>query len=373
MKYYWLMLTTVLLLVAQSIIIRVQKLKGVQYKRTFSTNTCFEGEQIHLVETIRNDRIFPIPWIRLESMMSTNLKFDTKKNLDIQSGDLFQNHKSLFSMMPYTEITRRHRVTCLKRGCYPLNTVSLSYGDLIGLYSNTETIQMNEELVVYPKPAPLEEAGFSFDSLQGDISVRRWLNDDPFTIRGVRDYRQGDAMRSISWNATARVGRLQVFEKDFTANPSLFVCINVETHENMWKHVTDPERVEKGIRYAAAWLQYAVDNGWDVGLGCNGYLSNDSHKKWIRTPMDSGVKHLYFLFEILARLEIKRSIPIDRFLEEEAKKIERKTEYVMITSFVSDSMHKWMEDLRSQGHGVTLVSLQEEEQDERQVEKQSCL
>lgn len=367
MEIYWLIIAAVLLLAGQSVIVRVLKLKGVRYERKFSTDVCFEGDQIELVETIRNERWFPVPWIRLESIMSAHLKFETKDNLDIQAGELFQNHKSLFSLMPYTEITRRHKVTCTKRGHYRLETVTLSYGDAIGLYTDTETKPMQAQLTVYPKPVPMDELPISSDSLQGDVSVRRWLMDDPFMTRGVREYQPGDALRSISWNATARTGKLQVFERDYTADPRLFVCINVETHEKMWKHVTEPERIERGIQLAASWLQFAIDNGWDAGLGCNGCLAGDAEKKPIRTEVLGGEKHLTDLYEIMARIEIERSIPIEFYLEEEARRAERRTDYVLITSFVSDQMNHWLQLLKNQGHGVTIVPLHEEKFAERQV------
>lgn len=367
MEIYWLIIAAVLLLAAQSAIVRVQKLKGVRYERSFSKDVCFEGDQIEMVETIRNERWFPVPWIRLESIMSADLKFETKDNLAIQTGELFQNHKSLFSLMPYTEITRRHKVTCLKRGRYRLETVTMSYGDAIGLYTNTETKQMREELLVYPKPLPMDEMPISSDSLQGSVSVRRWMMDDPFMTRGVREYRPGDALRAISWKASARTGKLQVFERDYTADPRLFVCVNVETHETMWRQVTDPERIEKGIRLAASWIQYAIDNGWDAGLGCNGYLSEDPGKKRIRTEVAAGQKHLNDLYEVMARIEIDRSVPIDLYLEQEVNRAERRMDYVLITSFVSDKMHRSIQILRNQGHGVTIVPLHEEEAGERQV------
>lgn len=369
MEVYWLIIAAVLLLAGQSIVVRVRKLKGLHYQRAFSTRNCFEGDQIEMVETIRNERLSPIPWIRLEAILSANLKFETKDNLAIQAGDLFQNHKSLFSLMPYTEITRKHKVTCLKRGRYLFETVTLSYGDVIGLYTNTETRELNEELIVYPRPIPMNEMPIASESLQGNITVRRWMMDDPFMNRGIRDYQPGDQLRSISWKATARTGKLQVFEPDYTADPRLFVVINVEIHEKMWKQVTDPDRIEKGIRLTASWIDYAIDQGWDAGIGCNGFLSGDASKSPVRTAIDGGPGQLHYLYEILARIEIERSVPIDVLLQEETNRLEQRTDYILITSFISDSIQQWIQDMRGRGHGVTIVPLEEEKKEsfERQV------
>ena len=133
MSVHWLLIVTALVLYLQGKLYQWLGLRGVGYRRYFDVPACFQGDEVQLVEVISNRKLLPLPWLRLESLMQSGLRFHSQANLDISSGELFQNHRSLFSLMPYTQITRRHRIRCLKRGCYDLHTATMTSGDLLGL------------------------------------------------------------------------------------------------------------------------------------------------------------------------------------------------------------------------------------------------
>ena len=82
-------------------------LRGLTCTRAFSRREVFEGDEGELVEVISNDRPLIVPWLRVESRISRHLQFGRQENLDV-SGSMY--HKSLFTLMPYQRITRRHRV-----------------------------------------------------------------------------------------------------------------------------------------------------------------------------------------------------------------------------------------------------------------------
>ncbi len=105
-------------------------LKGITYHRAFKQKTVFEGgEQIEMVDEIANNKLLPVPWIRLESKMSGNLKLQSEIGKSKEE-EMF--HRTLFSLFPYQKITRRHYLIGAKRGYYPLETVSVTTGDAIG-------------------------------------------------------------------------------------------------------------------------------------------------------------------------------------------------------------------------------------------------
>ena len=225
-----------------------------------------------MIETIVNRKLAPIPWLRLESTIHAGLHFAKMSNLAVSSGSLFQNHRSLFSLMPYTSNSPTPRGTCAKRGWYKLETMAATMGDLVGVQAATTIHRMQLELLVYPRLVSRDDIPLLSSRWQGDITVKRWIMPDPFLVSGAREYRYGDTMNSIHWKATARSQRLQVYNRDFTADPRLLLAVNTQITETMWDAVTDPELVEKALSYAATFAEYAVSQGIPVGFGYNGSL-----------------------------------------------------------------------------------------------------
>ncbi|MGO4273830.1 DUF58 domain-containing protein, partial [Paenibacillus sp. TAF58] len=116
MSISWILIITVALFLLQHLLFARWGFRGLRIERAFSTTHCHAGDDIVMIETIVNRKLAPIPWLRLESTIHAGLHFAKMSNLAVSSGALFQNHRSLFSLMPYTKIVRRHGVHCAKRG-----------------------------------------------------------------------------------------------------------------------------------------------------------------------------------------------------------------------------------------------------------------
>ena len=68
----------------------------------------------------------------------------------------------------------------------------------------------------------------AFGGFLGDISVRRFIMEDPILTIGFRDYTGREPMKAVSWKRTAQTGKLQVKEYDHTAQQTVMVLLNVE-------------------------------------------------------------------------------------------------------------------------------------------------
>ncbi|SDO98531.1 Protein of unknown function DUF58 [Paenibacillus sp. yr247] len=310
-----------------------------------------------MIETIINRKLAPIPWLRLESTIHAGLHFAKQSNLEVSSGAIFQNHRSLFSLMPYTRIVRRHRIRCAKRGWYKLETIAATIGDLVGTQAATTTQRVQMELLVYPPLVNRDDIPLLSSQWQGDITVKRWIMPDPFLVSGVREYRFGDSMNSIHWKATARSQRLQVYHREFTADPRLLLIVNTQITETMWDAVTDPELVEKGLSYAATLAEHAVSQGIPVGFGYNGWLHGQPGVPVYLAP-EGGWPHLEHLFETMAKLAISCSRSCSDFLEYGIEQEGSAMDIILLTAFVSAGMEESIVRLEALGHSVFIVPLQ---------------
>lgn len=361
MSLSWFLFITGIVLIIQSVIYKRWGLTGLTYSRSFSTSAVFEGEETEMVERILNNKLLPIPWLRIESKINPNLKFHQQSDMAIKYNEF---HQSLFSLMPYTGITRRHQILCQKRGCYRLSSAAMTCGDAFGLQELFRDFKVDAELLVYPKLTPLNEIPFPSHSWMGDITVKRWIVEDPFIISGVREYQFGDPLNRISWKASARTGTFKVYNRDYTADPKIMILLNIDLSESMWQAVTDEDWVERGISYSAAIAQSAIEKGIPVGFGSNAYQI-DNEERPIRIAPQPGREQMTYIFEMLAKMIIARSCTFFTFLEEELEMDSGSMDILLITAYVSERMEDQINKLRLKGHSVDIIHLGQET-DERE-------
>ncbi|MDB5054348.1 MAG: hypothetical protein JWM44_2398 [Bacilli bacterium] len=356
MSIYWFLFVTFLIIFIQGYIYKLRGLKKIHYNRSFSVSTCFMGDEVYVQETISNRKLLPLPWLYLESQIHTNLQFQQQANLNISKGDIYQNHKSIFSLMPFTQITRKHRVVCLKRGCYRLNTVSMTCGDAFGLSRITKTIPLHAELIVYPQLVPMAEIPFPSRSWQGDVIVRRWIMDDPFIIAGAREYQYGDSLNGINWKATARSGGLQVHNRDRTADHKILILLNFDLSAAKQISLLEPEMIEKGISYAATIAEWVISRGMEAGFACNGAII-DKPKQPVRIAPRGGKEALTQLYNAMGKLVIEDGIGFEQFLTDEIAQETQHADIVLISAYVSEEMERQIERFKAYGSTVTVIQL----------------
>ena len=346
MELHRLLLVAVVIIALQGWVYRRWGLKRLTYERRFSREAVHAGEEIEMVETIANRKLLPLPWLRLESMIPGPLRFHHDANLDISAGQMYQHHRSVFSLMPYTQIRRRHRIVCMRRGFYRLRSVTMTCGDAVGLAPATVQLELDAQLIVYPRLVSLREIPLPFHEWQGDLSVRRWIVSDPFFISGVRDYRYGDPTNRINWKATARSGQIKVNNEEYTTRRRLMIMINLAAEGRLM----DSERAETALSYAATIAHRSIAQQFEVGFGCNGHLEEE--RGMVRIAPAAGVDHLAFLLTAMAKLAIDIEGPFAELLEQELADHAMHTDYLLITEQIDDRLQDVIHRLRMRGDTV---------------------
>lgn len=333
-------------------------LRGIAYSRTFSKQRIFEHESLDMVEVISNAKLLPLPWLRLESSMPVALRFGEQDNLGVSEGNIYQNHVSMFHLRPYRQITRRHRLTCVRRGHYSLETATMTGGDPLGLSSKARQFSLNLKLLVYPQILAIPELPLPNHSWLGNLAVRRWIVEDPFMIQGTRAYRSGDTLRSVNWKATARTGSLQVHQRGYTADHRLMICLNVESAESMWRTILEPERIELGIRYAVSVAAYALKNGIETGMLCNGWVQGRDRES-VRIGPSGHAGQQEWLLETMAGLMLERTVSMVKLLDEEAELGITDTDYLIISCHRGEKLQEAVRKLEQLGNGIEWMDIPE--------------
>lgn len=116
-----------------------------------------------------------------------------------------------FILVPARSSARqRSEHTFERRGRYPITGFRIATKFPAGFFKKWRRIDASGEILVYPKPQPLDDFYHALPMLAGQIqSHARGSGDDLYSIRR---YHPSDHMRNIDWKATAKSMQMMVRE-----------------------------------------------------------------------------------------------------------------------------------------------------------------
>ena len=186
------------------------------------------GELMTFTYRIGSTAFWPIPSVSVSFHFLNAIELreeDGEAEADGQPRTVFSRETSL---LPHRVLRGTVRISCRERGVHSLGRIYVETGDFLGLRPVVRAFDI--PLSVICTAAPVEErvevqplGGFL-----GDVSVRRFILEDPSMILGYREYTGAEPMKSISWLQTARTGRLMVKKHDFTVDTDVAVLLDVE-------------------------------------------------------------------------------------------------------------------------------------------------
>lgn len=357
MSIAWFIFITLVIVIIHVYIYSRFSLARIDYVRSFSERAVFEGEDIEMTDELSNRKLLTVPWLRLESRMSKHLTFKHQSN---QDSDMNHGgyHRTLFSLMPYQKFKRKRSLTCSKRGLYQFKTVALSAGDVFGFSESFKDVSSQAEVIVYPRLMDMKDIPLPVYSWLGDITVRRWMMEDPFLIAGVREYAYGDPMNMVNWKATARTSSLQVNKNEYTADHELMIYINFNQTDDIWLPIRDESLMEKSISYAATIAEYALSEGMRTGFGCNSYFTGSPQNESIRIEPENSGQQLTYLLESMAKLAIDSKKSINTFLREDIEAERKGNDILLITTTKTEEMQENIQLLENLGNAVEVLMLE---------------
>ncbi len=209
-------------------------------------------------------------------------------------------------------------------------------------------------LMVFPRVVSLEKLGIPSTQLFGDIRLRSHLFQDPVLTAGVRDYHFGDSLKRIHWKSTARLAKLQtkVYEPTTTVDISLFLDVRT-VKAPYWGSVA--QLLELGIVAAASISKHALESGYRVGLNAN-QLTLFS-QGMVRVPHSRHADQLLHILESLAQIHQSESLPISRFIRQEAANLPWGSTLLVLSAEPSDELLATLLDLKRVGRSTALIKV----------------
>lgn len=262
-------------------------LHNLQYKRKLSKSMVEIDEEFEISSIIENRKILPITFMQITERFPNSIYYKFDANLLESANHIF--HKSTYTLLPYQRIKRTYKAGCRKRGLFYFYDVVLTLGDFLGLDTYSQSIDSSLQIIALPKPLILNNVLKPYGDYYGDISVKRWIIDDPNLVVGIREYTPFDPQKFIHWPTSLKSNKLMVKKFDFTSENTALVLLNIECRKPFWLEI-DENKIEKCFSIARTVIEqlqsegihYAfVDNiqGSDFSLKNNNLISGYGFSK----------------------------------------------------------------------------------------------
>lgn len=326
-------------------------LANLSVQRRFSHSRAFWGEEVNLDHIIVNNKALPLPWLAVEDNYPVALTL-LSNTPSYASASRMMVFNAVFSLGWYERVTRHYRFKCSTRGEHLFGPLDVRAGDIFGLFRRSATVDVTGTLLVYPRYVPVEQLGIPARQPFGDYKSTEMLVTDPLRLRTVREYAYGDNPRHIHWKATARRATLQTRLFEPSATPQLYVFLNQDTFVNISEGM-DSQTLELAITVAASIANYALEQGWMVGLQVNAFAINSDRQVKLAPSRDAD--QFTRILEVLARIFGWSGLPIEELIRAQRHSLPRGATLVVVTGVVTGDLLDVLLALRRTGHPVTLI------------------
>lgn len=336
---------------------REKNLKNISYSREFTEKGVYAGDEVEMIETVVNNGFFPLLAVDIEAYLYNELRL---QGFEPPKKDEMQYFISRFNLLPYMRIRRRHRLTCLKRGHYQLQSA------VVRKRLGEEFFECPAEIYVYPKPFEIDPMLPAVSMMQGEERALRPLFADPFSISGVRDYRFGDPVSQINFKASAKTWLgsrrsatpLMVNDRDFCAARRLAVFLDYHLERDCGIDGEEYERLtELALSYSAHIIRQAVYGGYSVGFYSNCKERDGSMMQ--RFPIEGGEAHMLDIFRRMASMRAADGGSFHALLDELLETGENSSEILIFVLCGTPETDARAYELERRGNGVRIFSLPE--------------
>ncbi|WDC84238.1 DUF58 domain-containing protein [Caloramator sp. mosi_1] len=286
--------------------------------------------------------------------------------LEVPKGMYFKNAKNKIRdeqyfgfqtvLMPYQRRIRDYNVGFKKRGLYIIHSASLQVGDILGLSTKDVSFNMNRSIIVLPRKLNFEEILLPYGSTMGNISVKRFILDDPTMIIGLREYTGFEPQKHIHWPTSLRLNKLMVKNFDYTTDSTVMVVVNVESYKPFYYSI-DYRRIEACISVTRDICEKFHDNNIPYGIAVNSQITS-TNVEVIHYGLTE--YHKYNVLKMLGMADYNISMPFEDYLEYLMPICSNYSSFVLILPKVFKEYVQNIEKLSKQINKLTIITASKE-------------
>ncbi len=329
-------------------------LEKLDFRREIKDIILEIDEPFYIDSVVENRKWLPLSFLQVKEKYPKHFEFVHKSN--VQDIGLSKVHTMTLSLLPYQRITRSYQLVARRRGRHFLHEAILISGDFIGLHTVSRIFDhQSQEVVVLPKALELSRELEPYGNYYGDISVNRWIIEDPIINRGLREYTGNEPEKHIHWASSLKSGELLVKNFDYTTDHSAVVVLNTAMSKYTWGK-KDPEKIEKCFSLTRSILEEFESTGIPYGMASNVGTIHQYFGKTL-TDIGYGPGHLRSLLESLGRAEYYSRSSFGDLLTELKEGQKESRTYVLVTPGLIEEDLYGLKALQEASGKVILITL----------------
>ena len=351
----WLIIALVLLLLFALEKLWANIAVKVLHCKNKSSKVLVEPEQpFEWIATIENHIRLPIPFLRLQQTFPEQAKVIAEPKwieTHCQWGIYSWHTEEKLALQALSRNTRSVKLQIDRRGEYRLGNWRLSVGDILG-FQEKYMDGNGQTVVVMPRKTEDRKAIQAVSGFLGDVSVRRFILEDPILTVGFRDYTGREPLKAVSWTRTAIAGAMQVKQYDHTAEQNVVILLNVEGGL--------PEQCESCFRLMRMVCEQLEQKKIPFGFRTNGNLPGPVGKLF-SMPDGLGESHLTKILYALGRADYTCYFSFDTLVRQTLRSKKNNESYIVITPAATQQTESLVRKLEADcGNRICVLSGDEE-------------
>lgn len=342
-------------------------LQKIHYELQVSRPLLEPDEEFTITSTVENHKFWFVPYISMTELFPVGIIVPGQED-DLSDSGISENLYSSDSMtslqqnigtwmhcsfylMPNQQYVRKVTAKMPRRGRYLFTGAMMNGGDLLGLKDGNARFPATQELVVIPKALPCPDLGIALGGFLGDMSVNRFLFEDPMLTIGFSEYSGREPMRDISWTQSARMGRMMVKNYDHTVDLSVTVLLNIQSVKNVFEN---EETVEQCISMTRSVCEILEEKQIKYSFITNSVMAG-SMNFFSSIEEGLGNRHFYSVMESLGRATMLSCESFSSTILRACRSGEQGRYHIIITPDENDAWSSALQKLRDLSDGKVFV------------------
>lgn len=292
----------------------------------------YKGDDVDIQYIVNNKTPLLIPYMIIDNKTHATLSRDQSK---------------VATALPGNELYRHYETINLsKRGYFEVGEIEVTVQDIFRLFKFKKRISSTASLLVYPKTIKLNSFRTSSSQHQGELMSRDGKFEDRTRINTLRDYVEGDNIKSIHWKLTAKKDQpmIKVFDNRVDSTIAIFLDNTLRSYEDD----VDNRLEDKAVDVALSIIDYCLDNNLKSTL-------LHQHKDKTQVTSGSEIDDLKLFLEALAKLKATGRTDFTDLILNNIENISKGSSIIMVTPNLDKNSGAIALDLLSKNYKPFLI------------------
>ena len=305
----------------------------------FKADYLYAGDTADCTTILKCDFDIPVPYIEIRSAV-----FETA---------FTEYPAQLVSLTTEENQWIRNSIVFHKRGIYNLGKVDLKIRDVFNVIEIRKNINTKDYVKVYPKIYEMMSLSSGGKDIFRDSIDFKGNNEDQFTIRDVRKYREGDSLKKIHWKLSARYGELYV--KNFESISGEEVIIFVDMNKKNKDYDIYGIYEEKVVDIAISFINMMRKKDIQTKVYINSKVPREFN---ILCKEDFNSLLEYFINQ-----ESDSELDFSEYIHENYYKVHRVNKLLAVTCKIDEKVVSNIISIKNSGYSIALYHSFEENKD----------